>query len=333
MSEVQNELQVAVTPTISSVAKIEKKKPKLVSISIKIYSISDINCVEATFQASFKLFMRWEDPKLVGQKEGYLKQGAEEGEYEVPGIFNPDIQVTNEFELEETGRELRVLDSSTGRVKLSVAYKGKLFMMEMGLKFFPFDAQNLQIILKPHKLEEQKVVLRYSSDESASDFHPVHEWRFVGFCAKHYRTDPNTSTTNKIYSSLHIVICVQRESGWFINNIIIPTFVLTMVAWATFGLYPTGQYAVRMNASVGTILATIENKFAAGDSLSKVPYRSMVDLYIDMSFICQAIAVISTALVFMYATPRAYAREEHEVVGEYFCLLFVCCLCVFFLTI
>eukprot|EP01034_Spumella_vulgaris_P022719 gene22719-28875_t len=262
---------------------------------------------------SIKLFLRWEDPKLIGHKVGKVKPGAEPGEYEIPGLFNPDIQIANEFEVAETARDLRVLDSKTGKVKLSVAYRGKLFMMEMGLKYFPFDAQNLQIILKPHKLDETNVILKYSPDESASDFHPVHEWRFVGFCAKHYRTDPNTSTVGKIYSSLHVVICVQRESGWFVNNILIPTFILTMVSWATFGLYPTGEYAVRMDSAVGTILATVANKFVVADSLPKVPYRSLVDIYLDVSFLCQVIAVFATILVSMYATPYNYVHEIEEV--------------------
>jgi hypothetical protein len=293
----------------------EKKKPKIVSISVKIYSISDINCIEVTFQVSIKLFLRWEDPKLIGHKVGRVKPGIEPGEYEIPGLFNPDIQIANEFELHETSRDLRVIDSKTGKVKLSVSYRGKLFMMEMGLKYFPFDAQNLQIILKPHKLDETNVILKYSPDESASDFHPVHEWRFVGFCAKHYRTDPNTSTVGKIYSSLHVVICVQRESGWFVNNILIPTFILTMVSWATFGLYPTGEYAVRMDSAVGTILATVANKFVVADSLPKVPYRSLVDIYLDVSFLCQVIAVFATILVSMYATPYNYVHEIEEVEG------------------
>jgi hypothetical protein len=188
----------------------KSKAPRTVEVSVKINNISDINCVEVTFQISFKLFLRWEDPKLIGLPSGtIIKENGED--WEIPGLFNPDIVIINEFELAEVGKEFRVVDGTTGKVKLSTNYRGKIFMMNMGLKYFPFDAQNLQIILRPHKLDETKLVLSYNREDSASEYHPIHEWRFVGFCAKRYHTDPSTSTAGKVYSSLHIVICVQRE--------------------------------------------------------------------------------------------------------------------------
>jgi hypothetical protein len=241
---------------------------------------------------------------------GKIKHG-----HEVKGMFDPGVQISNEFELHESHKHFEILNSQTGRVQLSAHYRGKLFMMEMGLTYFPFDAQNLQIILKPHKLDESKVILKYSSEESVSDFHPVHEWRFVGFCAKHYRTDPSTSSTGKIYSSLHVVTCVQRESRWFVNNILIPSFILTVVSWASFGLYPSDEYAVRMALAMEIILATLANKFVVAEELPKVPYRSLVDIYLDVSFTCQVIAVFATILVSLYATPYNFVHEieeEHE---------------------
>jgi len=280
---------------------------KVVDVSFKIYSIADIDCIEVTFRVNIKLFLHWEDPKLIGIPDGTV---LVPGKDDIPGLFDPDIRISNEFELEETSRELRVTDSATGRVKFSIGYRGKIYIVNMSLKYFPFDAQNLQIILRPHKLDEKKLVFEYNAEESASDYHPVHEWRFVGFCAKRGRTDPATSSAGKTYSTLHIIICVQRESDWFVNNIIMPTFVLTMVSWATFGLYPAVDYGVRLDCSVGVILATIANKFVVGDSLPKVPFRTLVDQYIDVSFLCQVISIFATIFVEKYS-------DENEITAQW----------------
>lgn len=284
-------------------SKSSKGVRKLVEVSFKIYSIADIDCIEVTFRVNIKLFLRWEDPQLIGIPEGTILNHSQQEQ--IHGIFDPDIRISNEFELEQTSREFRVIDSTLGRVKLSLGYRGKIYIVDMSLKYFPFDAQNLQIILRPHKLDENKLILEYCAEESASDYHPVHEWRFVGFCAKRGRTDPNTSSAGKIYSTLHILICVQRESDWFVNNIIMPTFVLTMVSWATFGLYPTADYGVRLDCTIGVILATIANKFVVGDSLPKVPFRTLVDQYIDVSFFCQVISIFATIFVAKYSEENA----------------------------
>jgi hypothetical protein len=74
-----------------------------------------------------------------------------------------------------------------------------------------------------------------------------------------------------------------------------------MVSWATFGSYPAHDYGVRLDCSVGVILATIANKFVVADSLPKVPYRSLVDIYLDVSFFCQIISVFATILVCQYS--------------------------------
>lgn len=46
----------------------------------------------------------------------------------------------------------------------------------MDLATFPVDCQNLQICLKPYKLETEKLVLRPRREESAIEQQDSHEW-------------------------------------------------------------------------------------------------------------------------------------------------------------
>jgi hypothetical protein len=51
----------------------------------------------------------------------------------------------------------------------------------MDLSTFPFDCQNLEIVLKPYKLEAEKVILRPRREESAIEFQDSHEWTVCVF--------------------------------------------------------------------------------------------------------------------------------------------------------
>ncbi len=82
--------------------------------------------------------------------------------------------------------------------------------MGMDLRHFPFDAQNLKVILRPQRSTKDDVILKYLSEESAMDSLPEHEWKFYGFTSKRYHTDPKMSSANKVYSCLHIIVFARR---------------------------------------------------------------------------------------------------------------------------
>lgn len=42
-----------------------------------------------------------------------------------------------------------------------------------------------------------------------------------------------------------------------------------------------------MDITILSLLASISNKYVVGERLPKVPYRTLIDVYIDVSFLCQ----------------------------------------------
>lgn len=124
--------------------KDKKKKEKLpqkeVSVAYKINCVSDISEVSCTFVIDMKVFYGWKDEKLVGRKNGSNVNYEEE-----KGLFDPDMVVTNEHELNQESSVTKIVDSATGEVKRTCVYKGTVFLLSMNLKSFPFDCQNLQV--------------------------------------------------------------------------------------------------------------------------------------------------------------------------------------------
>jgi hypothetical protein len=160
--------------------KKKKEKEKVpfreVGIAYKVNCVSDISEVSCTFVVDMKVFFSWKDDKLIGRKNGASINYEEE-----KGLFDPDIVVTNEHDLNLESSVTKLTDPETGEVKRTNSYKGTVFLLSMNLKSFPFDCQNLQICFKPYKLPIESVkIVPKPATESALDHPVIHEWNVQG---------------------------------------------------------------------------------------------------------------------------------------------------------
>jgi hypothetical protein len=60
---------------------------------------------------------------------------------------------------------------------------------------------------------------------------------------KVFETDPLTSSTKKVYSTIYLTVLTRRKAGWFVANIFVPTFLMLVVSWLTFIYEPHGKDA------------------------------------------------------------------------------------------
>jgi hypothetical protein len=65
---------------------------------------------------------------------------------------------------------------------------------------------------------------------------------FLGHCMKVFETDPLTSSTKKVYSTIYLTVLTRRKAGWFVANIFVPTFLMLVVSWLTFIYEPHGKH-------------------------------------------------------------------------------------------
>jgi hypothetical protein len=78
----------------------------------------------------------------------------------------------------------------------------------------------------------------------------------------------------------------------------------------------------KVDIIVCSVVASIANKFVVGDELPKVPYRTLVDLYVDLCFLLIMVSMASVFLVFYvygYYFPVPGAEHDdggHETGGE-----------------
>ena len=272
---------------------------KHVGISYKINSLSDIDSVTCTFNINIKVAYTWEDPVLIGEEKGTIALDK------IKGAFDPELEIINAYDLNEISSVTKLTKPKTGAIKRSVQYKGKCSMIDMDLTMFPFDAHSLQFMVKSHRIPIEQMIFVPDRTQSGAEYHPQHEWRNLSHCIKEYSTDPSVSSTNKAYSSVHIIALVQREGAWYVNNILIIAAALVMIALTTLAMVPSEQQG-RMDVGILSFLAAITNKFIVAEKLPRIPYRTLIDIHLDIMFLLHLIVIISNVVVFDFTDDRTW---------------------------
>merc|ERR1712216_887087 len=104
----------------------------------------------------------------------------------------------------------------------------------MDLTYFPFDVQTLRICIRPEKHALSTLRLGPHKTERVLEHHTRHEWHISGHCTQLYATDPDHSTTGKVYGCLHIVALAKREHAWYVWNIMLPNLGITLLTMGVF---------------------------------------------------------------------------------------------------
>lgn len=322
-----------------------KRERVIINVGYKINSVRDVDPKNATFKADFKIFYcthsfparrrapaalvsrsaraprppaDWNDPHFVG----HIDEAVDITE---PGAFNPDLQISNEEELTLNYRECRVKDPTVGRIKLSEYYRGTLSIVDMSLRHFPFDMQSLRVCVKPHKLTADEVELA-PAGVHAIEHHTRLEWKVVGHCTHVYATNPARSTKHKVYSSLHIIVLVEREYAWYVWNIMVPNLLLVLLNMSVFFMRTDG-IPERMETSVALVLASITLKFTVNEYTPKLPYPTLCDYFTWTCFYVQIVMGLSNPLIFQlrrYAGLRLLGRLHSAPTLANWVLCFAC---------
>lgn len=246
----------------------------LVEVGYKINHVGALDTISGTFEINFKLFIHYLDPGVIGAENGILEKTPP---------ADPKIVVTNDCDLEEYYHLNELKNSETGHVKSTTYYRGSLHMLTKDLRMFPFDTQNLQICLRPRKKDCSSVELQQHKSERAMCDKTPHEWDLHGHCVGCFRTNKAESSSGKEYPCLVIFILAQRQHGWFVINIMVPSLSLVLIALITFFFYHD-DVASRMKILVALLLLQITTKLTVTDNLPKVPYRTFIDKYMDLCF-------------------------------------------------
>ena len=170
----------------------------------------------------------------------------------------------------------------------------------MSLQMFPYDCQNLCISVRPHKLAVDKIqLIPAAASECAMERTVTHEWKVVGHCLRAVLTDTSSSSTGKSYSQINVLVLTARKSGWFETHIFLTSAMFLLINFVTFCFGEEDRNS-RMDVSMACLIASIANKYVVCDELPKVNYRTVVDIFIEISFWLQFLTILATTVIYTF---------------------------------
>jgi len=279
-----------------------------VEIGYKIMGIGAIDIVNQTFFCNFKLFARWCDPALVGADE--LDVERHWPDCQNASAFEPDLVITNEFEVKFSEVSVKLKDPQRGQVKLTLSLRATLKFFACFANF-PFDFVDLRISVRSHKHSAADMVLTHWKDRGRSSTSvddatacaavdarscSCDQWEVIGHRSEVFTTTSQASSTGKRYSEFSIVVMIQRQSQWYMINVFLVMFALLLMSLACL-MIPVNDVGQRLEILLGIYFCVTAVRFSVAEQLPKLPYNTFADWYIMVIHIFIFLVVIETAVV------------------------------------
>lgn len=278
---------------------LPSQQPVTVEAGIFVYDIGEINQVLQKYQLNTVIWLIWQDSRLA-----FTPDTEEKPERLIPlaKIWSPEVEVVNSsnFELPTDGDVIVEPDGT-------VTYIRKINLQlasELNLAHFPFDQQQLRLILESEDYSINNVVFKVSPKPS--------QWRQEVFLSewKLNNITQEVTTTQLIpqtddYSQARFKIETQRRSGFYIWRAFLPLMLIVIVAWLSLWVplfnVPTGPFPL----SIGALLTAITFNFSISSSLPRVSYLTFFDAF----FLICCISIFLTLVINVYLTKRQQEQQ------------------------
>ena len=194
---------------------------------------------------------------------------------------------------------------------------------------FPFDTQKLlirvqtfgDINLEP-EIEGKPYLYLLSPDKntflSAERYKKenyLKEWKIIDYEVTNFYKNENIYSAinpenliNYKTDNLDIILTVKRHHKYYLYKIIIPVFLILLIAWSVLWI-PAHRIEERLTTSIVSLLALIAYNFVFQDEIPKLDMLTSLDQFILLSYLFCSIPIFMTIFLSRFVTTnqkRAY---------------------------
>ena len=305
----------AAGPTVPKSTGNVKGPPQVVEVAIKVSSLENIDVKGNSVTIKGFLQFAWNDvdpPAKVIQAAKGTKLDPED-----PDVWRPkfmaknaaNAQMSPDCNTKDGARYghivlFRVEDPKTARMFMRVKMEGT-FRQHMLLSNFPFDCHEICLNFHGNGRHRREWLVPKSKDslplgislenQGQVAFNSA-EWSLVPYQTPEGRqeppqlkvevgwSDPSDSTQGNVYPALRISMVVQRFPQFYIWNIILVVGALSLCTAACCALHPTDDTGDRFSIIFSVVLTVTAYKLVVSDSLPKVPYSTLMDVFFNLLF-------------------------------------------------
>jgi hypothetical protein len=256
----------------------DMRSPTCVGIGYEIRQVKDVDCVAQKFFADFSLIMKWFDERV------------QRGDVAVEDVEQPPYYIGNSVNCEERDCDMTQDPADPpGVVTMNVSFAGELSEF-MELEMFPLDCQDLTILVRmKEKGWKFKILNPDLQMERIRDSVEMAEWR-----VHHPNRQVSVGKQGRAFYELKMV--VSRKADFYVYNVMFMVGGITTLALFAF-LFKADAWDKRSNYIGMLLLTTVAFKFVVADSLPKVSFFTVLDIYMFGNFIVMLFLIIQAAAV------------------------------------
>jgi len=291
---------------------------RIVYINYAINKIVGIDYVDELFELDFYLQAWWKVDSLL------LKRKLKEDNIRLqnnlaidPKYLDwfPENDFTNAKSIQSSRKDIAYIYRS-GYVLSDMRYIG-VFYNDMHLKKFPFDNQNLRIILEDFNKTTKELVYKYGSP-----FTKEQEFRDTVVINSKEAFETNLQFTEftlnehikfvvadhlyeftadkDVYSQAQLILNISRETGYYFTKIILITLLIVIMSWCVFFI-KADEIGSRAAFSVASFLALVGHNYVSNSILPRIPYLTILDyITLGASFLVFLSAVENLVVYLVY---------------------------------
>jgi len=263
--------------------------PTHIHAGLYYIDISEIDGAMETFTATAYLTLEWNDPRLRFTTNDENKVRL----YKPDEIWTPAAEVVNAGKLDDQEPSLCTV-TSDGTVYYARRVVASL-NTPMDLRRFPFDQQQLRLIVESSRYGARDLVFDFDPDQSGlgEDIVP-RGWSYAPLSWK--TVEQPFAQTQQAYSRLVFSLDATRNPVYFIWKILFPTAVFVLLTWSIFWM-PVHDVQTALLVSITILLTAVAFGNVTDSLLPKLGYRTWLDQFQLGSFLFIVSAVIETIAV------------------------------------
>ncbi|CAK9008561.1 unnamed protein product [Durusdinium trenchii] len=130
---------------------------------------------------------------------------------------------------------------------------------------------------------------------------------------------PEADSDRKRYPLLHMYFVGERRAAYYIWNIALPNFLLSMLVFTSFAI-PKEDLADRLSVTLTLVLTSVAFKYMVAQELPRISYLTLLDTYILVSFAFLALVGGQNAFSALF-TEVPFEHHSRQVVVAIFLVI------------
>lgn len=297
--------------------------PIVVSVSIHLNKIYDINSINQTYMIDAYLVLGWHDSSL---KNTYCKNNEGKIIYENKE-FPKDILVPSfEFINILGDREIinrRLIVNSDKNLIYNERFHGR-FTTPMDFHKYPNDKQCFTIQLESFSMEKEDLVFTNPQlFPKVLDPSYMEEWNILGkkdYVNKMVYNHLSASKKGEAFSRCNFEIYAQRKIEYYLWKVILPIGILVVASWLVFWVK---DFANQLNISFTLMLTMVTFNFYTSSLLPTLPYNTFIEIIIISGYISIFLTLIAIIFTYAYSKNESITVKINSFFQVFFPLLYV----------